>query len=152
MQKMPEHVEQWHYKGITVCGTDVLLTAEEVGDKGCEEVFLEPVYDGEKTLVTLMGFRIKNPVGLLFADPTLNGLAQLAVRRQKEPSVVFDLFTRLLVTKKLTIGSPNLARHILVTLKETFGIDTDEEELYFQVSYILILMRKLDDRLLIVQK
>lgn len=150
MQKMPEHVEQWHYKGITLCGTDVLLSAEDVGDKGLENVFLEPVFGPEGITAPPIGFRVKNPVGLLFANPTLNGLAQLAVRGQKEPSVVFGLFTRLLVTKKLTIGSPNLARHILVTLKETFGIDTDEEELYFQVSYILILLRKMDDRMRIV--
>lgn len=153
MQKMPEHVEQWHYKGITVCGTDVLLTAEEVGDKGCEEVFLEPVYDGEKTIVTLLGFRIKNPVGLLFVDPTLNGLAQLAVRSKKEPTAVFELFTRLLITEKLTIGTRGLAHRILVALQEMFVVPTDpDDELHFHVSYILMLIRKLDDRMLIVQK
>lgn len=150
MQRLPEHVEQWHYKGVTVCGTDIPLTAEDIGEHVRDHFHVEPIFGADPNVQAPIGFRIKNPVGLLAIHPTLNSLAHMAVREKKEPTVVFDLFTRLLVTKKLSIGSPDLARHILVTLKETFGIDSDAEELYFQVSHILKLMKCLDDRLRIV--
>lgn len=151
MQRLPEHVEQWHYKGITVCGTDIPLTHEDIGDHTADHFHVEAIFGGDPNVLAPIGFRIKNPLGLLFADPTMNGLAQLAVRAKRKPEAVFELFTRLLVTEKLQIGSPGLARHILVALQEMFAVPTDpEDELHFHVSYILILLRKLDDRMRIV--
>lgn len=150
MQRLPEHVEQWHYKGITICGTDIPLTAEDIGDHVKEHFYVEAIWGADPNVETPIGFRIKNPVGLLAIEPTLNGLAQLAVRSKKEPTAVFELFTRLLVLEKLAIGSPGLARRILAALQEVFGIAEDSEELYFQVSYILVLLKRLDDRLRVI--
>ncbi|MNW07115.1 hypothetical protein D3C71_2036590 [compost metagenome] len=81
----------------------------------------------------------------------MNGLAQLAVRSGKKPEAVFELFARLLITEKQTIGTRGLAHRILVALQEMFAVPTDpEDELHFHVSYILILLRKMDDRMRIV--
>lgn len=151
MQRLPEHVEQWHYKGITVCGTDIPLTHEDIGDHTADHFHVEAIWGADPNVTAPIGFRIKNPLGLLFANPTMNGLAQLAVRAKRKPEAVFELFTRLLVTEKLKVGSPGLARRILVALQEMFVVPTDpEDELYFHVSYILLLMRNLDDRMRIV--
>lgn len=150
MQRLPAHVEDWHYKGVTVFGADIPLTAEDIGDHVREHFYVEAIHSGDPSVIEPIGFRIKNPVGLLAIEPTLNGLAQLAVRSGKEPSVVFELFTRLLISEKLNIGSTGLARRILAALQETFGIHEDSEELYFQVSYILQLLKRLDDRLRVI--
>lgn len=150
MQRLPEHVEQWYYKGVSVCGTDILLTHEDIGDHVEDHFHVEAIFSGDPNVLAPIGFRIKNPVGLLATDPMLNGLAQLAVRAKRKPEAVFELFVRLLITEK---DAPTLgkAQRVLVALQEMFVVPTDhEDELHHQAGYIMFLFRKLDDRMRIV--
>lgn len=156
MLKLPEHVAAWHYKTVSVCGSDVGLisyadTSNHYADR---QKFTDAVWGPDRSDTKPLGFRIKNPVGLLAIDPDLNPLAQLATRAGKKADSIFELFTHLLILHKLPIGKQNLDSVPIIrkALADRYTVETDHEhELSLQTANVLRVLDRLNPKLLLKQ-
>jgi hypothetical protein len=154
MLKLPAHVAEWHYKSVSVCGTDVGLLSDEDTCKHLQDrqVFTDAVWGPDRSDEKPIGFRIKNPVGLLAIDPDLNALAQLAVRSGKKSDSVFELFTHLLILLKIPTGkqSHTVVPIIREALKERYTVESQHtHELSLLCANVVRVLRRLTPKLLL---